>query len=1016
MFYSKWHFKTKFFSNGNSVFTLAVILSLFGFTLSYSTTNVSPFSAVFDPCTGSDPGCLGGTVFEDMNCNGETNLEEFGVPNVGVHIYDCNDNLVDDVITDAEGAWEVCGLVDGDLYRVEFILPSTIDAWANPSSYGIDNGGDVQFVTSPNCTSFGIVNPSEYCEKDVFLTTPRYHQGSQGDTTEALVSFNNTWGLTGLPAAGANTFDAWNVPSGTTKVSKSLQLGTSYGVAWSKTRNKLFVSAYHRQFAGFGPLGPDGIYVVDLDPKTGEPIDTCHADKFIEIDDDLGLGMNPDSHGSDTLPHASIMIHDPSLADVGKNSLGDLEISEDEETLYTVNLSTREVIALSANSGLLVAQYSFPFISSTIPDPLAPGCPNPSLDFRPFALGVYQGKIYVGAISSAESTQDPNDLIAYVYTLDPNTSQYTLVLDYNLRSERNDWYPWENTWTDLRETIVAAPNGSPDANGHLGSFGNRAPQPMMMDIEFYKDAIILGFRDRTSDQLAPGIPDPLDNGHLFGYSAMGDIDCAGAVGDGTYQIEQADGPWASICGCRRVEYPQDLTFYSPSAGDNPNGEFYFGDGHGLFDDHTENAFGGLAQFGNCDLVYNGHNTPEMFRSGNANTQGIGWISQTTGAGTKAYLMFEGEFAKTTGLGDIEALCGLGPLEVGNYVFCDSIENGIQDPCERGLNGVQVTLYNEQGILVGRDTTENGSYYFNQFNTDTTGITLTSGMASPNSGAYTGLNYNQDYYIVYGEGQFSNGVLSLGNEAHFISSMSNAFGNSRDNVDSDVAPSSLTSGLQGIPDGLPFILFTTDNFGCANHAFDIGFTCEDVFDLALTKILNTTTTGPFMPGSAVSFDIRIYNQGTMTAYDVDVNDYFISSELNFVGLNVPTASEQGTPVVISSAGSSFTVDRIDPGESILVIIDFTIDNNFSGESIINNAEVVDASDSPGGSTATDEDSDLTIRNDGSINELVYDNDIEDDSTGGEDNPNDEDDYDPAEIKIQQCPDPNCLNVNVLIRPN
>ncbi|MEZ5048532.1 MAG: hypothetical protein R2766_02660 [Saprospiraceae bacterium] len=46
----------------------------------------------------------------------------------------------------------------------------------------------------------------------------------------------------------------------------------------------------------------------------------------------------------------------------------------------------------------------------------------------------------------------------------------------------------------------------------------------------------------------------------------------------------------------------------------------------------------------------------------------------------------------------------------------------------------------------------------------------------------------------------------------------------------------------------------------------------IFDLALIKVLSTSTPGPFSPGSTVTFDIVVYNQRDIDAYNVNVNDY------------------------------------------------------------------------------------------------------------------------------------------------
>jgi uncharacterized repeat protein (TIGR01451 family) len=45
---------------------------------------------------------------------------------------------------------------------------------------------------------------------------------------------------------------------------------------------------------------------------------------------------------------------------------------------------------------------------------------------------------------------------------------------------------------------------------------------------------------------------------------------------------------------------------------------------------------------------------------------------------------------------------------------------------------------------------------------------------------------------------------------------------------------------------------------------------DFYDLALTKTL--ASTGPFYPGDTLSFDIEVFNQGTLDANNVQITDY------------------------------------------------------------------------------------------------------------------------------------------------
>ena len=176
----------------------------------------------------------------------------------------------------------------------------------------------------------------------------------------------------------------------------------------------------------------------------------------------------------------------------------------------------------------------------------------------------------------------------------------------------------------------------------------------------------------------------------------------------------------------------------------------------------------------------------------------------------------------------------------------------------------------------------------------------------------------------------------------------------------------------------------------------------LFDLALMKTINTDLTpSPLYLGSEVSYDITIYNQGSISAYDVQVEDYHDPLELIFLSLNLPSVSDQGSPVNIVADGSSFTVEELSAGDQVTVTLTFQIHPESTNPDIVNNAEIVFGSDSPGGELALDEDSPLDVINDGSTNELDTDNEISDNISGGLDASIDEDDYDPALISVLLC---------------
>src|SRR5262249_8274530 len=157
---------------------------------------------------------------------------------------------------------------------------------------------------------------------------------------------------------------------------------------------------------------------------------------------------------------------------------------------------------------------------------------------RPFAVQYWNGKIYVGAINSAESTNtytnlgqrngvtrigvqgDRDALRAYVFEFDPATNTFTPTPTLNIplnyvRGFANPhlpraWPPWSPV--------------SPDGLTRGGY-----PEPERTSLAFAPQATVaLGLRDRSGDQFgnsppaAPTLPTPTVNDLYFGIPA-GDV-------------------------------------------------------------------------------------------------------------------------------------------------------------------------------------------------------------------------------------------------------------------------------------------------------------------------------------------------------------------------------------------------------------------------------------------------------------------------------------------------------------
>src|SRR5690606_16699606 len=103
--------------------------------------------------------------------------------------------------------------------------------------------------------------------------------------------------------------------------------------------------------------------------------------------------------------------------------------------------------------------------------------------------------------------------------------------------------------------------------------------------------------------------------------------------------------------------------------------------------------------------------------------GVRRYNVNTGAQVGAFEMYIGEYddnppflGKAAGMGDLELLCSSAPIEIGNRVWLDTDNDGLQDAGEAALGGIIVELYDSAGNLVSTTTTDsNGNYLFSSAN-------------------------------------------------------------------------------------------------------------------------------------------------------------------------------------------------------------------------------------------------------------------------------------------------------------
>jgi hypothetical protein len=253
-------------------------------------------------------------------------------------------------------------------------------------------------------------------------------------------------------------------------------VGTVWGLAHAPGAGAAFAAAFQKRGQLFGPEGPGAIYRVEL--ATG-----ARHGLFAEVPasgDNLHEARNLSGAWTD----------EPARNAAGKNSLGDLELSEDGTTLFVVNLADRRIYRYDVATAQLLGSFAH----GAAAEPWA-------ADARPFALAFHEGRLYHGLVNSAESSQRRADLAAYVYSSAPDGTDMRQVAALPLTYPRGvarvagviqgapleevsiDWQPWKNGYSALRKLALAV-----------------YPQPILADIEFDNAGnMLLGLRDRQVD-------------------------------------------------------------------------------------------------------------------------------------------------------------------------------------------------------------------------------------------------------------------------------------------------------------------------------------------------------------------------------------------------------------------------------------------------------------------------------------------------------------------------------------
>ncbi len=794
------------------------------------------------------PGAIGGNVFRDINNDGQRSVDniEPGISGIQIFAYDSNNNLVSGPgpggawLTDANGDYSITGLPANRLYRLEFRTPASLADY-RPGPVGPGSTSTTIFARSGDenvDASFHL--PTEYCQANPQTVTSCFvFQAHNGPNKDEIA-------LVGVPYNASGNAVADQDYSDLDMMTKHEAIGTVYGLAYQRTTQRLYASAYHKRFTGFGPEGPDAIYQLDINGGvTG----------FFNLSAITGgAAAGTDVHNFEVVVGSGGEVLDAdSYAQVGRMSFGDLEISDDMTTLYVVNLADRKIYAIDVSSGN-VANAA---VTNSWDSPDA--CTG--AEHRPFGLGWNDGRLYVGSVCEDASN-------AYIHSIDPSQGGFQLEVTVPLGYARElvadasvepgagapapqpdnppaDWNAWNDDPTNYFVTYVS--NSVPSGSGSTYVQEIALPQPMLSDIEFDAGNMILGFRDRFGDQTGyQALQDP-NTLELYSGVTAGDI----------LRVCRVNNSWVVETGDTGVCSAQEGAAGARQNSGPGGEEYYYYDFFGrdsLTQDvspnyttnyHFETVGGGLLQLPGKETVLTTALDPFQFSSAGylrlnnrtGQREGVGLDDIATPAELEigGFTIFVSDetsqsFGKANGLGDIEAICAPPPIEIGNRVWSDGNGNGIQDAGEVPLASVAVGLYDGAGALIASAVTDsNGTYYFS------------SGGGSSTASIKYGLNLlpESSYTVGLLNTNFEISNVLEGYVLTFADADGSTNGDARDS-DGILLPSPVGTGSSA--QSTYGVTFDTGLAGDNNHNFDFGLVQMDFGDLPESGT-SFVTTGP-----------------------------------------------------------------------------------------------------------------------------------------------------------------------------
>ncbi len=558
------------------------------------------------------------------------------------------------------GQYTLSGLTVGDPYRLE-------STWNDSLLFdGAQGSTSVQFaVGGATGADFGVNFPEDFCQSNPriiagcypLVLSPFGPPAWDPSRTDTLVV---SWPYdTRFPTAA----DAEIHTTSFTNDADYGDLGNIFGVTVHRSTLTAFFSALSTPFWPSGSAGMGGIYSADYSGP-GNTYVAASAGLFVDLDPLVDLtNQNPVTAGV--------------LDRFGEQGLGGIDFSDDDQILWAVNMGAGTLLRMDVGDPP-VAPVAADITEIAITNH---GCTNGS--FRPGPVETHRGKVYVGGVCDA-ATGTLADLKMVVLEYDGTT--FTQRLSAALDFDVNQIFP------------LASFKMAPWANTDTAD----APQPLMTNLVFDDDgSLVLGFMPRVMY-------------NTFAQTA-GFILRAQAVGAGfTLESGGVSSPFTSTA--RTAWAGAGFHGANPPLSEGPGGDYFFENGifSGAFAPppfvpinattyHPVLFSAGVTVVSGTGEIAAGFTDPVSI-----NSFGVRYLDRTNGR-TIAGLQFGG--LKVALVSDVDTICESAPLEIGNRLWCDTDRDGVQDPGEAGVSGIQVGFQCGGATAITATTDGNGRFLF-----------------------------------------------------------------------------------------------------------------------------------------------------------------------------------------------------------------------------------------------------------------------------------------------------------------